>query len=29
MRGRVVIDGRNIYDREEMKQNDFEYECIG
>ena len=29
MRGRVVIDGRNIYDREEMKRNDFEYECIG
>lgn len=29
MRGKVVIDGRNIYDREEMKRNDFEYECIG
>ena len=29
MRDKVVIDGRNIYDREEMKRNDFEYECIG
>ena len=29
MRGMVVIDGRNIYDRQEMKQNGFEYECIG
>ena len=29
MRGRVVIDGRNIYDREEMARNGFEYECIG
>ena len=29
MRGNVVIDGRNIYDREEMRRNGFEYECIG
>ena len=29
MRGKVVIDGRNIYDREEMRRNGFEYECIG
>ena len=29
MRGNVVIDGRNIYDREEMRQNGFDYECIG
>lgn len=29
MRGKVVIDGRNIYDREEMARNGFEYECIG
>ena len=29
MRGNVVIDGRNIYEREEMRRNRFEYECIG
>ena len=29
MRGKVVLDGRNIYDREEMRRNGFEYECIG
>ena len=29
MRGNVVIDGRNIYDRKEMQENGFEYECIG
>ena len=29
MRGNVVIDGRNIYDRKEMRENGFEYECIG
>ena len=29
MRGNVVIDGRNIYDRDEMRRNGFEYECIG
>ena len=29
MRGNVVIDGRNIYDREEMRRNGFDYECIG
>lgn len=25
----LVIDGRNIYDAEEMKGNGFEYYCIG
>lgn len=25
----VIIDGRNIYDREEMKKNGFQYYCIG
>lgn len=25
----VVFDGRNIYDREEMKKENFEYFCIG
>lgn len=25
----VVFDGRNIYDRKEMKQNGFDYYCIG
>ena len=29
MRGNVVVDGRNIYDRKEMQENGFEYECIG
>ena len=29
MRGKVILDGRNIYDREEMRRNGFEYECIG
>ena len=27
--GRVVLDGRNIYDREEIKLNNFDYFCIG
>ena len=25
----AVFDGRNIYDKEEMKQNEFDYFCIG
>ena len=25
----LVIDGRNIYEAEEMKNNGFEYYCIG
>ncbi|MBK7712927.1 MAG: UDP-glucose/GDP-mannose dehydrogenase family protein [Bacteroidales bacterium] len=25
----VIFDGRNIYDREEIKQQDFQYFCIG
>ena len=25
----VIFDGRNIYDREEIKQNNFDYFCIG
>lgn len=25
----VVIDGRNIYDKEDMKNQGFEYQCIG
>ena len=25
----LVIDGRNIYDAEEMKEYGFEYHCIG
>ena len=29
MREKVVLDGRNIYDRGEMVRNGFEYECIG
>ncbi len=29
MRHRVLIDGRNIYDAEEMKKQGFVYECIG
>jgi UDPglucose 6-dehydrogenase len=28
MNAPVVLDGRNIYDREEMKDNGFVYECI-
>jgi UDPglucose 6-dehydrogenase len=28
MKNPVVIDGRNIYDRKEMKENGFTYECI-
>ena len=29
MRRPLIIDGRNIYDAEEMRQNGFEYHCIG
>ena len=29
MNAPLVIDGRNIYDREELKNNDFDYLCIG
>ena len=25
----LILDGRNIYDAEEMKGNGFEYYCIG
>lgn len=29
MKTPLIIDGRNIYDAEELKQNGFEYYCIG
>lgn len=29
MKKPLIIDGRNIYDSEELKQNGFEYYCIG
>ena len=29
MKNPLVIDGRNIYDAEEMEENNFEYHCIG
>ncbi len=29
MRRRLVIDGRNIFDTEELEENEFEYHCIG
>lgn len=29
MRGNIVIDGRNIYTREELESNGFVYRCIG
>jgi len=29
MKGNVVVDGRNIYDAEELKDEGFEYYCIG
>ena len=29
MRRPLVIDGRNIFDTEELEENQFEYHCIG
>ena len=29
MKNPLIIDGRNIYDADELKQNGFEYYCIG
>ena len=29
MKNPLIIDGRNIYDAEELRQNGFEYYCIG
>jgi len=29
MKGRVVFDGRNIYDRKELEEHGFDYYCIG
>jgi len=29
MKGALILDGRNIYDKEEMKELGFEYESIG
>ena len=29
MKGRLVLDGRNILDAEELRQSGFEYHCIG
>lgn len=29
MKGKVIVDGRNIYDREELKENGFAYYKIG
>ena len=29
MRGNIFVDGRNIYDRDEMKTNGFNYQSIG
>ncbi len=29
MKGKIIIDGRNIYDRQELKENGFDYACIG
>lgn len=29
MRGRIILDGRNILDGEELRQAGFEYHCIG
>ena len=29
MKGRLILDGRNILDSEELQQASFEYHCIG
>ena len=29
MKRALVIDGRNIFDKEELMEYDFEYHCIG
>jgi UDPglucose 6-dehydrogenase len=29
MNGNIIIDGRNIWDKKEMKENNFIYESIG
>ena len=29
MRRKLILDGRNIYDSEELKEHGFEYHCIG
>ena len=29
MKGRIVVDGRNIYSAEEMRDNGFRYYSIG
>lgn len=29
MRGRLIVDGRNIYDASELEEEGFEYRCIG
>ena len=29
MHNHLIIDGRNIYDKEEIKETGFEYHCIG
>lgn len=29
MKNKIIFDGRNIYDLEEMRENGFEYYCIG
>jgi UDPglucose 6-dehydrogenase len=29
MHNPLVIDGRNIFDAEELQEHDFEYHCIG
>jgi len=29
MSGRLIIDGRNVYDADEVREAGFEYHCIG
>jgi UDPglucose 6-dehydrogenase len=29
IKGNIFVDGRNIYDRDEMKANGFNYQSIG